>query len=117
MLLAAGLFVTRAYCRYLCPLGGALALPARMRMFEWLRRRWQCGKPCQACAVTCPVQAIHPEGRINPNECIHCLTCQVNYHDVGVCPPLAERQRRRERAKRTGKAKEAPGEGEAPAAS
>jgi transcriptional regulator of nitric oxide reductase/ferredoxin len=116
-LLVASLFVTRAYCRYLCPLGAALALPARVRMFEWLKRRWQCGTPCQTCAQSCPVQAIHPEGKINPNECIHCLTCQVNYHDVGVCPPLAERQRRRERAKRAGKAKEAPAKGEAPAAS
>lgn len=116
-LLIASLFVTRAYCRYLCPLGAALALPARVSMFEWLKRRWQCGTPCQTCAQTCPVQAIHPEGKINPNECIHCLTCQVNYHDVGVCPPLAERQRRRDRAKRAGKAKEAPAEGGAPTVS
>ncbi len=99
VLLVAGLFVTRFYCRYLCPLGGALALPARIRMFEWLKRRWQCGTPCRICAITCPVQAIHPEGKINPNECIHCLTCQVNYHDAGLCPPLLERQRRRERAR------------------
>jgi transcriptional regulator of nitric oxide reductase/ferredoxin len=117
VLLVAGLFVTRAYCRYLCPLGAALALPARVSMFEWLKRRWQCGTPCQTCAQTCPVQAIHPEGKINPNECIHCLTCQVNYNDVDVCPPLAERQRRRDRAKRAGKAKEAQAGGQEPAAS
>ncbi len=29
LLLAAGLFIERFYCRYLCPLGAALALPAR----------------------------------------------------------------------------------------
>ncbi len=103
VLLVASLFVTRAYCRYLCPLGGALALPARLRMFEWLRRRWQCGKPCQNCAVSCPVQAIHPEGRINPNECIHCLNCQVNYYDDSLCPVLVERGRRRERARGPGR--------------
>jgi NosR/NirI family nitrous oxide reductase transcriptional regulator len=107
-LLVAGLFVTRAYCRYLCPLGAALALPARVSMFEWLKRRWQCGTPCQTCAQTCPVQAIHPEGKINPNECIHCLTCQVNYNDDGICPPLAERKRRRDRARRSAQAKETP---------
>jgi NosR/NirI family nitrous oxide reductase transcriptional regulator len=96
-LLGAGLFVKRAFCRYLCPLGAALAIPARLRMFEWLKRRWQCGTPCQQCALSCPVQAIHPEGRINPNECIHCLKCQVNYHDDWLCPPLIERRKRRER--------------------
>jgi transcriptional regulator of nitric oxide reductase len=96
-LLGAGLFVKRAFCRYLCPLGAALAIPARLRMFEWLKRRWQCGTPCQQCALSCPVQAIHPEGRINPNECIHCLKCQVNYHDDRLCPPVIERRKRRER--------------------
>jgi ferredoxin len=95
-LLVASLFVNRAFCRYLCPLGGSLAIPARMRMFEWLRRRWQCGTPCQICAESCPVQAIHPTGQINPNECIHCLRCQVNYYDEYVCPPLIERRKRRE---------------------
>jgi transcriptional regulator of nitric oxide reductase len=96
-LLVAGLFVSRAFCRYLCPLGAALGIPARMRMFEWLRRRWQCGTPCQQCAQSCPVQAIHPTGQINPNECIHCLRCQVNYYDDRLCPPLIDRRKRRER--------------------
>ena len=99
-LLVASLFVSRAYCRYLCPLGGALALPARMRMFEWLKRRWQCGSPCQICASNCPVQSIHPEGRINPNECIYCLNCQITYYDNELCPPLVDRQRRRDRARK-----------------
>jgi transcriptional regulator of nitric oxide reductase len=94
-LLVLALFVNRVFCRYLCPLGAALAIPARMRMFEWLKRRWQCGAPCQRCAQTCPVEAIHPDGRINPNECIHCLRCQVLYFNDEVCPPLIERRKRR----------------------
>jgi len=96
VLLAIGLFVERFFCRYLCPLGASLAIPARIRMFEWLKRRWQCGLQCQICARTCPVQAIHPEGRINPNECIHCLNCQVLYYDDTTCPPLVERRKRRD---------------------
>jgi NosR/NirI family transcriptional regulator, nitrous oxide reductase regulator len=96
-LLAVGLFVERAFCRYLCPLGAAFAIPAKIRQFEWLKRHRQCGAPCQICAVDCPVQAIHPEGRINPNECIYCLACQVNYHDNHVCPPMIERRVRREK--------------------
>lgn len=95
-LLMIGLFVERLFCRYLCPLGAALALPARLRTFEWLRRRRQCGTECQICASRCPVQAIHPEGQINVHECIYCLGCQVNYYDDSLCPPLIERRRRRE---------------------
>jgi len=94
-LLGVGLFINRFFCRYVCPLGGALAFPSRLRMFEWLERRWQCGLQCQICANQCPVQAIHPNGRINPNECIHCLHCQMLYHDDTTCPPLVERRRRR----------------------
>jgi transcriptional regulator of nitric oxide reductase len=96
-LLAAGLFIERLFCRYLCPLGAALAIPARIRMFEWLKRRPQCGRECGLCAQRCPVQAIHPSGAINPNECIHCLACQNLYHDEWICPPLVSRRKRRER--------------------
>ncbi len=77
VLLLAGLFVERFYCRYLCPLGAALAIPARLRVFDWLRRYPMCGNPCQRCAHDCPVQAIQPEGDIDPNECIQCLNCQM----------------------------------------
>jgi hypothetical protein len=94
--LAAGLFVRRAFCRYLCPLGGALALPARLRMFEWLKRRPQCGRECRQCAVKCPVQAINPLGAISPNECIYCLNCQSMYHDPKVCKGLEGREARRQ---------------------
>jgi polyferredoxin len=94
--LVAGLFVRRAFCRYLCPLGGALALPARMRIFEWLKRRPQCGRECRQCAVKCPVQAINPLGKISPNECIYCLNCQALYHDAKVCKGLAGREARRQ---------------------
>lgn len=95
-LLGAGLFIERAFCRYLCPLGAALAIPARIRMFEWLKRRWHCGRQCNICATKCPVQAIHPNGSINPNECIYCLNCQTIYYDDSVCPPLIDRRKRRE---------------------
>jgi len=96
-LLSAGLFVERFYCRYLCPLGAALAIPARMRMFEWLKRYRQCGNPCQQCANDCMVQAIHPEGQINPNECIYCLHCQQLYYDDHKCPVVLQQRLKRER--------------------
>ncbi|NRG18219.1 4Fe-4S binding protein [Rhizobiales bacterium] len=98
ILLFAGLFVERAFCRYLCPLGAALALPSKFKIFDWLVRRPQCGRECRLCATTCTVQAIDPIGRINPNECIYCLRCQANYHDETVCVPLKMRARRRNAA-------------------
>ena len=97
-LLAAGLFVERFYCRYLCPLGAALAIPARIRMFDWLKRYRECGNPCQTCANECPVQSIHPTGEINPNECIDCLHCQVLYQSTTKCPVVIKKLKRRETA-------------------
>ena len=96
-LLTAGLFIERAYCRYLCPLGGALGIPGRMRMNEWLRRYKECGSPCMRCAQECMVQAIHPEGHINPNECMQCLHCQTLYYDDQSCPVMIQRRLKRER--------------------
>nr|WP_252729673.1 NosR/NirI family protein [Pacificibacter marinus] len=94
-LLIAGLFVERFFCRYLCPLGAALAIPARLRMFDWLKRYKECGTPCQTCAHQCPVQAIHPTGEINPNECINCLHCQVLYQSETICPVVIKKMKRR----------------------
>jgi len=96
VLLGAGLFVERFYCRYLCPLGAALAIPARMRMFDWLKRYKECGSPCQSCAHECMVQAIHPTGEINPNECHNCLHCQVLYQSEKICPVVIKKLKRQE---------------------
>jgi len=96
-LLAAGLFVERFFCRYLCPLGAALAIPGRMRMFDWLKRYRECGNPCMRCFNECPVEAIHPEGHINPNECISCLHCQVLYRHDYKCPVRVQRRLKREK--------------------
>jgi NosR/NirI family nitrous oxide reductase transcriptional regulator len=98
VLLGIGLFVERFYCRYLCPLGAALAIPARMRMFDWLKRYRDCGSPCQTCANECPVQAIHPTGEINPNECVNCLHCQVLYQSEARCPVVIKKIKRSESA-------------------
>lgn len=96
-LVAGSLFVERFFCRYLCPLGAGLAIPARMRTFDWLKRHRECGAPCQRCAHECPVQAIHPDGRINPNECIYCMHCQELYWDEHRCPHMVQVRLRRER--------------------
>ena len=94
ILLIIGLFIERFYCRYLCPLGAALAIPARIRMFDWLKRYHECGHPCRTCANECPVQAIHPTGEINPNECVNCLHCQVLYQSGTKCPVVIKKLKR-----------------------
>ncbi len=96
VLLAAGLFVERAYCRFVCPLGAAMAIGGRLRLrrFQPLKRRTECGSPCQLCAKRCPIQAIEPSGKINMDECFYCLDCQVIHNDANVCPPLVKEAKR-----------------------
>ena len=99
-LVAVAAFNRKFYCKYVCPLGAALTIPGRLHSFEWLRRRKECGKPCQVCAVECEVQAIRPTGEIVINECHHCLDCQVTHYNDHKCPPLVEKCKRRERGGR-----------------
>lgn len=94
-LLVINLFTRKVYCRYICPLGAALAIPTRLRLFDWLKRRKECGDPCQLCARECEIQAIHPDGRINANECHYCLDCQMTYHNENKCPPLINKRKKR----------------------
>ena len=93
VLLGAGLFIERFFCRYLCPLGAGLALPAKLKIFDWLKRRPQCGRECRLCETKCTVGAIDPLGRINANECVLCLRCQVIMNDDHTCPVLKRRAR------------------------
>jgi transcriptional regulator of nitric oxide reductase/NAD-dependent dihydropyrimidine dehydrogenase PreA subunit len=96
VVLAAGLFVERAYCRFVCPLGAVMAIGGRLRpgRFQPLKRRTECGSPCQLCAKRCPIQAIEPSGKINMDECFYCLDCQVIHNDANVCPPLVNEAKR-----------------------
>ncbi len=96
-MLIPGIFIERFYCRYLCPMGAALAIPGKLRMFSWLKRYKECGSPCQRCANECMVQAIHPEGNINVNECLYCLHCQVVYVDDHACPVMIQKRLKKER--------------------
>lgn len=93
-------FNCKFFCKYLCPLGAALAIPSRLRIFNWLRRHKECGKPCQICAHECDIQAIDDIGAINVNECHYCLDCQILYWDAYTCPPMVQRRKRRENATR-----------------
>jgi len=98
-LLAIGLFSERAYCRFLCPLGGVLAFLDRLHLLDLLKRRPECGNPCHLCERSCPVRAIEPTGKIVTAECFQCLDCQVEYYDDKRCPPLVQAAKRRSDAK------------------
>lgn len=96
LLAGLALFMDRPFCKYLCPLGAALAVPTTFRFFG-LKRKAECG-PCDACAVGCSQLAIDKRGRIDPRECLLCLDCMVMYYDAHACPPLAKERKRRSRA-------------------
>ena len=87
LLLALGLFIHKFYCRYICPLGAGLAIIGRLRRFEWLNRRSECGSPCQICRHKCGINAIDRQGAIDYNECIQCLECIVIINDDKQCAP------------------------------
>ena len=81
-------FVFRGYCRYVCPLGAALALLGRVRLFAWIPRRKECGTPCQSCRHHCHYEAIAPAGDVDYTECFQCLDCVEIHDDAQRCLPL-----------------------------
>lgn len=101
ILLVVNIFTRKVFCRYICPLGAALSVSSRVRLFDWLKRRKECGNPCQLCAKECEIQAIHPDGHINHNECHYCLDCQMTYHNENKCPPLILKNKRKTRGKKS----------------
>lgn len=97
LMLLVSLFNRKFFCRYVCPLGAALTIPSRFRIFDWLRRRKECGHPCQICRNECEVGAIRTTGEIIDTECHYCLDCQITYWNTHKCPPLVDKRRRQER--------------------
>jgi NosR/NirI family nitrous oxide reductase transcriptional regulator len=89
------LFIERPFCKYLCPLGAALAVPSTFRFFG-LKRKAEC-TACAACAKGCSQLAIDRQGRIDQRECLLCLDCMVLYYDAHTCPPLVKERKAREK--------------------
>ncbi len=85
---ALSIVVYRGYCRYICPLGAALATLGFLRRWDWIARRTSCGTPCQSCRHRCEYQAIDQAGKINYRECFQCLDCVSIYQDDHRCLPL-----------------------------
>lgn len=88
--LTLSIFIYRGYCRYICPLGAALAAMGFLRFWSWIPRRNECGTPCQSCRHRCEYQAISPAGKIDYQECFQCLDCVSIYQDTKRCYPLIQ---------------------------
>ncbi|MGI9627559.1 MAG: 4Fe-4S binding protein [Longimicrobiales bacterium] len=81
--LALSAVIPRFYCRYVCPLGAALALGSLFSIRR-IRRVEHCDY-CQVCEQSCPTRAIKgPE--IDFKECVRCNICEAKLRDrAGVC--------------------------------
>ena len=86
--LLASVVVFKGYCRYLCPLGAVMAIGGFLRTGKWIKRREDCGSPCQLCSNRCQYQAIKRTGEITYSECFGCLDCVDIYEDKAKCVPL-----------------------------
>jgi MauM/NapG family ferredoxin protein len=75
-ILALNAIRSRFWCRYLCPLGGLLALISKISIFK-LKVDINSCVSCARCSVVCPTGAIEPENHFNVNssECVMCMNC------------------------------------------
>jgi transcriptional regulator of nitric oxide reductase len=94
VLLLANLFVYKAFCRWLCPLGAFVAILGRLRRWDWIARRVECGSPCRLCERRCRYGAIERSGRVDYAECFQCMDCVVIHQDATTCVPLVLAARR-----------------------
>ena len=79
------LFVERAFCRYLCPLGALFTPLSVGRLFRIRRLETEC-TGCQRCTRTCAMGvAVHEAPFVRSGECIDCMKC------LAVCHPEALR--------------------------
>jgi transcriptional regulator of nitric oxide reductase len=85
--LVLGLFIFKGFCRWICPLGAALAVSSLARKFDWIDRRAECGSPCQFCKARCVYGAIDRLGRIDYAECFQCLECVRINETPTLCVP------------------------------
>ncbi len=79
VVLGASLFVERAWCRYACPLGGAISLLSNFSLLR-IRRQGASCKGCAVCAKPCPVKLPVESAQVSSSDCIGCLAC------VDACP-------------------------------
>ncbi|MFX1566086.1 MAG: 4Fe-4S binding protein [Promethearchaeota archaeon] len=81
VVLLVALFMTRPYCRYICPAGAMMGLVGQFSFLTVSRSATEClGPACDSprCKQACPVGIdvmAKPFGPIHDSECILCLDC------------------------------------------
>ena len=70
-------FITRFWCRGICPLGALLGLASRVSLFGMEKRNERCTK-CNRCLLHCQ-GACEPQGFVKwlPADCHLCFNCQA----------------------------------------
>ncbi|WP_170429902.1 4Fe-4S binding protein [Ruegeria arenilitoris] len=89
-----GMMLFKGFCRYVCPLGAVMAIGGLVRGRNWIKRRGECGSPCQLCKAKCAYGAIRKSGEIRYSECFGCLDCVAIHNDQNRCVPLIIASRR-----------------------
>ncbi len=80
LVIAASFWVPRAWCKYACPLGGALSILGHLSFLRIRRTAANC-KSCAICDKPCPVGiAVSNANPRVSTDCIGCLEC------VQSCP-------------------------------
>ena len=74
------LLVERSWCRYLCPLGGAISILGNLSLLRIRREKGSC-TGCAVCNLACPVKIdVAKADTAVSADCIGCLEC------VDACP-------------------------------
>lgn len=81
--LFAGLIISMAWCRYMCPLGGLFALLARFYKYTVMGRSRP--SPTEEYKDTCLMGAITKNGTVDKENCIYCLRC-TEKHGFKITP-------------------------------
>jgi polyferredoxin len=83
VVVAVVLLIPRAWCRYACPLGGAISLLGNLSLLRIRRVESECSG-CAVCNRSCPVKVdvAHADTAVSA-DCIGCLEC------VEICPRKA----------------------------
>jgi len=96
ILVTAAIFISRPFCRILCPLGAFYSLFSRMTLVQLEFIEGNCVE-CGSCARKCPM-GVKPQEQHDSKECIMCLkcldACQFRALQFGIRrPPAPEKKR------------------------
>jgi polyferredoxin len=79
LVIGGSFLIERAWCRYLCPLGGAISLFGKLSFLR-IRRTGDSCRSCALCERPCPVKLPVATADTLSSNCIGCLEC------VAACP-------------------------------